>query len=131
MFYLNRANNYEVTLQIHAEKSFKESLALALSGLNIDYDNIDETDKNYFYSAIISGLGSANELIPFTSYKDNEDLSYVLQTLSQFMAKKHPSGSEFEVEIQIKIYNYLQEVMFNPADYDSVNKLESFIDSIK
>jgi hypothetical protein len=128
---LNKANIRKDALQRQADNAFENSLGLALSGLNIDYIKSDEGDRTYFYSRIISGLGSAKELIPFTSYKDNNNLSYMLEVLSQFMIKNFSSDFEFESEIQLKIYKHLQEIMFNPRDEDAVNRLEKFIDSIE
>ena len=84
MISLKKDNVRKANLQDKIDSEFSSSLALTLNGLNIDYINTPNKDKTYFYSEVIAGLGAAEKLIPFTSYKDNNDLSYTLQSLKLF-----------------------------------------------
>jgi hypothetical protein len=97
----------------------------------IDYSKIDETSKVYHYSEVIAGLGAAEGLIDFTSYKDVRELSYTLQNLKLFLIQNYYSGFSFGLEEQIDIYNLLLEIMLNPTDEDAITRLEKYIDSIK
>lgn len=118
-------------LQNQADRAFSSAIDMALSGLNIDYTNINEKDQNYFYSRTITNLGIAKELISFTSYEHNDNLSYTLETLSEFLTNNYSSGFIFELETQFKIYNYLRQINLNPTDENMVNKLNEFINSIE
>jgi hypothetical protein len=128
---LSKAYIREDTLQRQVNNAFGESLSLALGGLNIDYSKIDETSKVYHYSEVIAGLGAAEGLIDFTSYKDVRELSYTLQNLKLFLIQNYYSGFSFGLEEQIDIYNLLLEIMLNPTDEDAITRLEKYIDSIK
>ena len=130
---LSKAYIREDTLQRQVNNAFGESLGLALGGLNIDYSKIDETSKVYHYSEVITGIGAAEGLIDFTSYKDVKGLSYTLYNLKLFLIQNYSSGSgfSFELEKQIDIYNLLLEIMLNPVDEDAITKLEEYIDSMR
>lgn len=128
---LSKAYIREDTLQEQVNNAFGESLSLALGGLNIDYSKIDETSKVYHYSEVIAGLGAAEGLIDFTSYKDVRELSYTLQNLKLFLIQNYSSGFSFGLEEQIDIYNFLLEIMLNPTDEDAITKLEEYIDSMR
>lgn len=129
--FLNKIKVERDNLQRQADKAFLSSLDLALSGLNIDYTKVDGQDKTYFYSRIIANLGAAKELVPFTSYKHNKNLSYTLENLSQFLINNYSSGFTFDLEKQIDIYNYLLEINLNPTDKNTVNKLNEFFNSME
>lgn len=126
---LNKANAYKDAIQKDADSLFKDSIGMAMGGLNIDYDSSDMSDqsRNYHFSKIISGLGTASRIVPFTSYKDGKsDLAYTLERLELAMVKMYPS--EFELETQIEIYNYLLQISSNPNDKRLLDKLDKLID---
>jgi hypothetical protein len=128
---LNKANTYKDMTQGYADNVFKDSISTAMSGLNIDYTSIelDEHSRNYHYSKIISGLGTASNLVPFTSYKDEKsDLSYTLERLELALVRAYSSG--FKLETQTDIYNYLLEISLNPTDKETLDKLNKLIDLI-
>lgn len=128
---LKKDNMNNANLQDKIDKEFSTSLALTLSGLNIDYINTPDEDKIYFYSQVIEGLGVAEKLIPLTSYKGNDDLSYALENVKLFLIKNYSSGFIFESDTQMEIYNYLNEIMINPRDLKAVSELYNFINSIE
>lgn len=128
---LNKANTYKDMIEGYADNLFKDSISTAMSGLNIDYASIklDEHSRNYHYSKIISGLGTASKLIPFSSYKDEKsDLSYTLERLELSLVRIYSSG--FKLETQTEIYNYLLEINLNPTDEEILDKLNKLIDLI-
>lgn len=128
---LVRANIREDTLKIQLNNAFEESLDLATAGLNIDYSKSNETDRNYYYSRVITGLGAAESLIEFTSYKDVKGLSHTLQYFKLFLIQNYSSGFSFGLEEQIDIYNFLLEIRLNPTDEDAITKIDKYINSIK
>lgn len=121
----------EDTLQRQLNNAFEESIGLATAGLSINYSKSNETDRNYYYSRVITGLGAAESLIDFTSYKDVKGLSHTLQYLKLFLIQNYSSGFSFGLEEQIDIYNFLLEIRLNPTDEDAIAKLYKYINSVK
>ena len=117
-----------------ANESFRYNLSESDSCFGVDYTKFHEEDKIYYYMKAASNLHTALYILPFTSYKDNQDLKNVLSRLylSITLHSTPESNNRLNAfnEKEHDIFMCLHYININPNDKNNCKALAKIAEDI-
>jgi hypothetical protein len=114
-------------LQKRVDLSFIDAINKSMDGVNVDYSELDNNTKIYYYHLLEYNLQHAMDLFFNSSYKDNQELYNVIQKLHFFIKDNYGDDYTIEEDVSYNIYKHLIQIMFNPNNMEAIEGLKSFI----